>query len=288
MNTNLVYLNGDFVPPEQATVSVFDRGFVFGDGIYEVIPVYGRRPFRLQWHLDRLAGNLDKVRIAKPMDEAAWAAIFDKLMAACDSEDQAIYLQVTRGVAPRDHAFPADVAPTVMAFAFDLKQPSQQDRETGVSCVKAADDRWLHCDIKSISLLANILHKQSAVEAGCAETILFRDGMLTEGSSSNIFIVSNGLLMTPPKSEWLLPGVTRDLILELAEEAGVAFAEVAITEDDVDMADEVLLTSSMKEVLPVTTINGKPVGDGKPGEVYHRLYRACAEYIARFRAGNIG
>ena len=288
MPTRLVYLNGEFTPPEQARVSVFDRGFVFGDGIYEVIPVYSRRPFRLSQHFQRLTGNLQKVGITEPLDEAGWSAVFQRLVAAGDSDDQAIYLQVTRGVAPRDHAFPADVASTVMAFAFDLKQPSSQERADGVPCIKAVDDRWLHCDIKSISLLANVLHKQSAVEADCAETILFRDGMLTEGSASNIFIVSNGLLMTPPKSELILPGVTRDLIIELAQEAGVAFAEVAITEADVDMADEVLLTSSMKEVLPVTTINGKPVGDGRPGEVYHRLYRACDEYIARFRAGNIG
>lgn len=288
MNTNLVYLNGDFIPPEQATVSVFDRGFVFGDGIYEVIPAYGRRPFRLQRHLQRLQRNLDRVRISNPLDQAGWSDVFEQLMASCESEDQAIYLQVTRGVAPRDHAFPKDTRPTVMAFAFELKLPSEQARIDGVSCIKAADNRWLHCDIKSISLLANILHKQSAVEADCAETILFRDGMLTEGSSSNIFIVSNGLLMTPPKSKHILPGITRDLVLELAEVAGAPFAEVAVAEADVELADEVLLTSSMKEILPVTYINNKPVGTGQPGEVYHQLNRAYLEYVARFRAGNIG
>jgi len=288
MNTSLVYLNGEFVPPEQARISVFDRGFVFGDGIYEVIPVYSRRPFRLLQHLQRLAGNLQKVRIASPLDEAGWRAVFDRLIAAGDSDDQAIYLQVTRGVAPRDHVFPACATPTTMAFSFALKTPSEQDRSRGVSCIKAADDRWLHCDIKSISLLANVLHKQSAAEADSAETILFRDGMLTEGSASNVFIARDGLLMTPPENELILPGITRDLVLELARDAGVPFAEVAIAEEDVDSADEVMLTSSTKEILPVMQIDGTKVGSGEPGEIYRRLYRTCQEYIAQFRAGNIG
>jgi len=288
MNTSLIYLNGEFVPPEQARISVFDRGFVFGDGIYEVIPVYNRRPFRLSHHFDRLAGNLKKVRIANPLDEAGWQGVFERLMAASDADDQAIYLQVTRGIAPRDHVFPKHAQSTAMAFSFELKSPSEQDRSRGVSCIKAADDRWLHCDIKSISLLANVLHKQSAADADSVETILFRDGMLTEGSASNIFIARDGLLMTPPKSELILPGITRDLVLELAQDAGVPFAEVAIAEADVDTADEVMLTSSTKEILPVTRINDSKVGNGEPGEIYRRLYRVCQEYIARFRAGNIG
>jgi len=273
-----VYLNGDFLPLDEARVSVLDRGFLFGDGVYEVIPVYSRRPFRLHEHLQRLQHSLDGIRLANPHSEAEWVTLVQRLAAEAEWPDQGIYLQVTRGPAPRDHAFPAEVRPTVFLMPMPLKPPAPALVASGVCAITATDDRWLHCDVKAISLLANVLLRQLSVDAGCAETILIRDGRLTEGSTSNVFIVSGGVILTPPKSQLMLPGVTYDVVLELARKHDLPHAVREISEAELRAADEIWLTSTPKEVLAVTTLDGRPVGDGRPGPVFRRMHAAYQAY----------
>lgn len=275
-----VYLNGDFLPLDEARVSVLDRGFLFGDGVYEVIPVYSRRPFRLHEHLQRLQHSLDGIRLANPHSEAEWTDLVRRVAAEAEWADQGIYLQVTRGPAPRDHAFPAEVRPTVFLMPMPLKPPAPALVASGVCAITATDDRWLHCDVKAISLLANVLLRQLSVDAGCAETILIRDGRLTEGSTSNVFIVSGGVILTPPKSQLMLPGVTYDVVLELARKHGLPHAVREISEAELRAADEIWLTSTPKEVLAVTTLDGRPVGDGQPGPVFRRMHAAYQAYKA--------
>ena len=280
-----VYLNGAFLPLEEARVSVLDRGFLFGDGVYEVIPVYSRRPFRLHEHLQRLQHSLDGIRLANPHTEAQWTELVHRMAVEAEWPDQGIYLQVTRGPGPRDHAFPVEVRPTVFLMPMPLNPPSPALVASGVCAVTARDDRWLHCDIKAVSLLANVLLRQRSVDAGCAETLLLRDGMLTEGSSSNVFIVSGGVIATPPKSHLMLPGVTYDVVLELARQGGMPHAVREITEDELRTADEIWLTSTPKEVLAVTTLDGRPVGDGRPGPVFRRMHAAYQGYKAGVMRG---
>lgn len=280
-----VYLNGAFLPLEEARVSVLDRGFLFGDGVYEVIPVYSRRPFRLRAHLDRLQHSLDGIRLANPHTEAQWTDLVQRVSAEAEWADQGIYLQVTRGPGPRDHAFPAEVRPTVFLMPMPLNPPAPALVASGVCAVTATDDRWLHCDIKAVSLLANVLLRQLSVEAGCAETLLLRDGLLTEGSSSNVFIVSGGVIATPPKSHLMLPGVTYDVVLELARQGGMPHAVREITEAELRTADEIWLTSTPKEVLAVTTLDGRPVGDGRPGPWFRRMHAAYQDYKAAVMRG---
>jgi D-alanine transaminase len=268
-----VYLNGEFLPLDRAQVSVLDRGFIFGDGVYEVIPVYSRRPFRLPQHLARLQRSLDAIRLANPMPEKEWSRLIEELVARHAGEDQSVYLQVTRGAARRDHAFPKEVRPTVFMMSSPLVPPSKDQVENGVACVTAADFRWLKCDVKSISLLGNCLLRQAAAEAGAVETILFRDGCLTEASASNVFIVAHGRLLAPPKNNLILPGITYDVVLELAAACGIATELRAVTEREVREADEIWVTSSTKEVLAVTTLDGEPVGGGRPGETFRTLHR---------------
>lgn len=283
----LVYLNGAFVPPEQAQVSAFDRGFVFGDGVYEVIPVYGRRPFRLARHLARLDASLASIRLTNPHSADAWQKIFERLVASLAADDQSVYLQVTRGPAPRDHAFPRDVKPTVFAYAAPLKYPEPAQLAAGVGAITVPDIRWLRCDIKAIALLPNVLMRQQAVEQGAAEAILLRDGLMTEGSASNIFIVLKGVLITPPKGPFILPGVTRDLALELARAHGLRCEERAVTEGELRQAEELMLSSSIKELLPITRLDNQPVGNGLPGPVHARLHALYQDYIRDFRAGRV-
>lgn len=273
-----VYLNGAYLPLEEARISVLDRGFLFGDGVYEVIPVYARRPFRLHEHLVRLQHSLDGIRLENPHNEAEWAELVQRVSAAAEWPDQGIYLQVTRGPGPRDHAFPAEVRPTVFVMPLPLNPPAPALVSMGVCAVTAADDRWLHCDIKAVSLLANVLLRQRSVDAGCAETILLRDGWLTEGSTSNVFIVSQGVIAAPPKSHLILPGVTYDVVLELARLHGIPHEVRAIRESELRAADEIWLTSTPKEVLAVTTLDGRPVGDGRPGPVFRRMHATYQDY----------
>jgi len=278
----LCYLNGEYGPLREAKVSVLDRGFVFGDGIYEVLPVYGGKLFRFDEHMARLTRNLAKVRINNPHSAAEWLARCRKLVGALmeqgGSSDQLVYIQVTRGVAPRDHVMPTNTSPTVFMMTSVMKPPSAEQRHHGVACVSARDFRWERGDIKSISLLGNVLARQMSADHGAAETILFRDGFLTEASASNVWVVHEGALLGPPKSEHLLEGIRYELLRELCEEEGIAFNLRPIPEADVFSADELLLSSATKEVLPVTTLDGQGVGHGalrgKPGPVYARLITA--------------
>jgi D-alanine transaminase len=277
----MIYLNGEFMPIEQARVPVLDRGFIFGDGVYEVIPVYSRHPFRLAEHLRRLRASLDGIRLANPHDDAEWTRLVRRLIELNQPEDQSLYLQVTRGVAKRDHAFPKDVAPTVFMMSNALSTPPREQVEKGVGAVTAADDRWLRCDIKAIALLPNVLLRQLAVDVGCVEAILLRDGIMTEGAASNIFVVKNGILLAPPKSHLMLPGITYDVVLELAQANGIKHEVRPVPESELRGADEAWLTSSTKEVLAIVRLDGKAVGVGAPGPLFRRMYALYQEYKER-------
>lgn len=274
MNDPLVYLNGEMTPLSEAKIPVLDRGFIFGDGVYEVIPIYQRRMFRAGHHMARLFRSLDKIGIPNPHDLAGWMALIDKVVAAYPDDDQMVYLQVTRGVARRAHAFPAIVVPTVFIMTNPLVLPSDAVRARGVACVTMDDKRWLHCEIKSVSLLGNVLAAQYASENEATEAIQFRDGMLTEGSSSNVWIVRNGVLAGPPKDNLILEGIRYGLIQELCAANGIALETRRISREEVFAADEVMLSSATKELLPVTRIDGQAVGNGAPGPIYARLYEA--------------
>jgi len=282
----MVFLNGKFMPIEQATVPVLDRGFIFGDGVYELVPVYSRIPFRLDEHLARLERSLASVRIRNPYSRAEWRDIILQLVAKQPFEDQGVYFQVTRGVAKRDHAFPKDAAPTVFLMSNPLVTPPRELVERGAAAVTAVDDRWLHCDIKSISLIGNCLLRQVSADAGVVETILFRDGKLTEASASNVFVVKHGVILSPPKSNLILPGITFDVVAELAQGAGLPLEYRAVSEAELRGADEVWVTSSSKEVLAIVSLDGKPVGDGKPGPAFRRMHGLYQEFKQKvMRAG---
>jgi len=274
----LCYLNGEYGPLRDARVSVLDRGFVFGDGIYEVVPVYGRRLFRFDEHLARLSRSLAKVRITEPHDRAQWLERARRLVAAHPSEDQLLYIQVTRGVAVRDHVMPPDIAPTVFMMSTRMNPAGAEQRHQGVACITARDFRWERGDIKSISLLGNVLARQLSADHGAVETVMFRDGFLTEAASSNVWVVQEGAVLGPPKSEHVLEGIRYELIRELCEECGIAYNLRPVSEAEVLAADELMLSSATKEVLPVTQLDGQAVGHGalrgKPGPVYARLYEA--------------
>jgi len=294
---SLVWLNGEIVPLAQARISVLDRGFIFGDGVYDVVPVYSssaltgqpvpekvpgaHAPFRLPHHLARLSHSLRKIGLANPFDEEGWRVLIMRVLAANENagmlspaQHAMVYIQVTRGVAPRSHAFPEGIEPTVFMMVMPMVLPTDAQREHGVRCVTAEDRRWLHCDIKSISLLGNVLMAQYAAEHDAVETIQLRDGWLTEASSSNAWVVKNGVLCAPPLSPKILEGIRYRLLEELAHECGIAFEAREISEAELRNADEVLLSSAGKEVLPVTELDGHAVGTGKPGPVYAALYAA--------------
>jgi D-alanine transaminase len=282
-----VYLNGEFLPPDQARVSVFDRGFIFGDGVYEVIPVFGGRLFRLPHHLARLDASLSAIRLRNPHTPPEWKSIFTRLLGENGTGDQSIYLQITRGVAPRDHAFPPNITPTVFAYAQPLKYSPPEQLALGVVAVTAADIRWSRCDIKAIALLANALLRQQAIDQGAMEAILVRDGVVTEGAASNIFVVKNGRLVTPPKGPFILPGITRDLVVEIARAKGIPCDELPVKTEALSAADEVWLTSSTKEILPITRIDGRAVGSGKPGSMHAKMFALYKEYKQAFIQGQV-
>ena len=282
---SLCYLNGEYGSLRDAKVSVLDRGFIFGDGIYEVVPAYAGKLVRFDEHMARLSRNLGKLRIANPHSSDEWLERCRKLIAALvvqgagtGAGDQLVYIQVTRGVAPREHVMPADVRPTVFMMCSPMKPPTPEQRHQGVACVTARDFRWERGDIKSISLLGNVLARQMSADHGATETIMFRDGFLTEAAASNVWVVHEGAVLGPPKSEHVLEGIRYELIRELCEEVGIAFNLRPIAEADVFAADELMLSSATKEVLAVTTLDGQPVGHGalhgKPGPVYARLHEA--------------
>jgi D-alanine transaminase len=268
----MIYLNGEWMRIEDAKIPVLDRGFIFGDGVYEVIPVYERQAFRLPHHLRRLQYSLDGIRLANPNSDAEWTRLIGEIVARQDFADQAVYLQVTRGVAKRDHGFPKDVTPTVFMMSNPLVTPPREQVERGVACVTAVDNRWLRCDLKTTALLGNVLLRQYAVEQGAVEAILFRDGYLTEASASNVMIVKDGQVIAPPKDNLILPGITYDVALELAKEGGLPLAIRPVRESEVWTADEIWISSSTREVIAVTTLDGKPVGKGLPGDVFRRMY----------------
>jgi len=280
-----IYLNGEFMPIAEAKISVLDRGFIFGDGVYEVIPVYSRKAFRLEEHLRRLQHSLDGIKLSNPHGTDEWVGLINELIARNAGEDQYLYLHITRGVAKRDHAFPnPPVQPTVFMMSNPLLTPPADLLNSGVGAVSAEDNRWLRCDIKAIALLPNVLLRQMAVDAGCAETILIRaespDGgaFMTEGAASNIFVVQNGRLLAPPKDNLMLPGITYDVILEIAAANGIPHEVRKVSAAEVFAADELLLTSSTKEVLAITQLDGKPVGTGRPGAMYTRLHALYQDF----------
>ena len=280
----ICYLNGTFLPLADARIPVLDRGFILGDGVYEVIPAYGRKLFRLEEHLARLAYSLRSIRLANPHDASTWASLLGTVVDRNPWDDQSVYLQVTRGVAPRSHEFPkTPVAPTVFIMANPLKTPPPETRERGVAVVTREDFRWHRCDIKSVSLLANCLLRQEAEDAGVAETVLVRDGNVTEASASNVYVVKGGTIACPPKDHLILPGITYDLIVELARAGGLPVEVRPVTAAELFVADEVWLSSSTREVQPVTRIDDKPVGTGLPGPGFARMYRLFQDYKARAR-----
>ncbi|NIR60988.1 MAG: D-amino acid aminotransferase [Gammaproteobacteria bacterium] len=283
---SLAYLDGTFLPLAEACVPALDRGFLFGDAVYEVIPAYGGRLFRLEEHLARLGHSLDETRIPQPLTREAWQEVLSTLVARNGGGDLSVYLQVTRGVTPRrDHAFGPELTPTVFAMTSALEPPPAGAREQGVAAVTCDDIRWRRCDIKATTLLANVLLRQQAVDAQAQEAILVRDGQAVEGAASNLFIVRAGVLATPPKGPALLPGITRDLLLELAEAEGMPFEERAIPAATLAEAEEIWLTSSTKEILPVTRLDGRIVGTGRPGPAWRRMFAWFQNYKARLRRG---
>lgn len=275
---NPVFLNGKLLPIEQASVSVLDRGFIFGDGVYELVPVYSRVPFRLDEHLTRLERSLGEAKIRNPYTRAQWRSNIYQVIDAQTFDDQGVYFQVTRGVAKRDHAFPKSLEPTVFMMSNPLVSPPQAQVDKGGAAVSATDNRWLRCDIKSISLIGNCLLRQMSAEAGAVETILFRDGKLTEASASNVFIVKRGVIHSPPKSNLILPGITYDVVSELARANNLPIEFRDVAEAQVRAADEIWVTSSSKEVLAIVELDGKAVGDGRPGPVFRRMHQLYQEF----------
>lgn len=284
----VVYLNGEYLPISQAKISVLDRGFLFGDGVYEVIPAYGRHMLRLDEHLQRLQNSLDGIRMANPLPQPQWREILQRLLDNNKAEDQYVYLHISRGVADkRDHLFPDEVIPTVFVMVSPLLSASRAILEKGIAAVTLDDIRWRACHIKATALLANTLLRQQAEDEGAAEAILIRDGFATEGAASNLFVVKDGVLKTPPVSPLLLPGITRDLVLELALSNGIFIEQCALTQEDLETADEIWLTSSTKEIRSVVQLNGKPVANGKSGPIWDKMINIYQAYKVRLRQGEV-
>lgn len=281
MQDSICYLNGRMIPLSQATVSVLDRGFIFGDGVYELIPAFGGIPFRLPEHLRRLRRSLAAVMIADPFTEKHWTSIITDLVEINNGGDQGIYLQLSRGVAARDHALPKEVEPTVFLMSSPLNVPPDP---APISAIVVEDIRWQHCDIKSTSLLANVLSREMAAAAGSQEAIFVHDGDVTEGAASNVFVVTGGHIRTPPLSRRILPGVTRDLIVELMADSDAGVREEAVCEADLRSAEEIWVTSSSREMVPVVSLDGKPVGTGAVGPVFRYVQRAYRDYKVKVTA----
>lgn len=275
MENKTIYLNGQYLPISEAKISVMDRGFLFADGIYEVIPAYNDKLFRFEEHMTRLQNSLSAIHLANPHSSQQWLDILSPLLEP--GFDQAIYLQVTRGVAEkRDHAFPKQVVPTVFAMSAPIEPFTELS--VGVKAISLDDIRWQFCYIKSTNLLANILLRQQAVEKGCAEAIMVKDGYLTEGAASNVFAVIDGVLLTPPKSDGILAGVTRDMILELAQSNDIPYGEDIISLDALQTASEIWLASSTREIVPVIELDGQVISNGKPGPLWQSMNQLFQAY----------
>ncbi|MES2948233.1 MAG: D-amino acid aminotransferase [Pseudomonadota bacterium] len=274
------YLNGEFTLLPDAKISVMDRGFIFGDGVYEVVPVYGGQPFRFAEHMARLERSLAELRLPSPLTAQQWSSVVSNLIALYAEStgantqelDQLVYIQITRGVAMRDHAMPEDIQPTVFAMTNRMVLPSTQQRESGVACVTADDFRWEKAHIKSTSLLGAVFARQISVDAGAVETVMFRDGYLSEAAASNVWVVKNGTVLGPPRDNLMLEGIRYSLIEKICQARGLPFELRRIQRDEILAADELLLSSATKEVLAITTLDGRPVGNGVPGPVYRALY----------------
>jgi len=289
------YLNGESTILPLAKISVMDRGFIFGDRIYEVVPVYAGRLFRFDHHMARLERSLKECRIPNPHSRAEWAGIIGSLVTRyaasqgiqAEESDQLIYLQITRGVALRDHVMPADITPTVFVMTNAMKPVPAEQRSQGVACVTADDFRWEKAHIKSTSLLGAVMARQISVDAGAAETLMFRHGFLSEAAASNIWVVKDGAVQGPPKNHLVLEGIRYGYLEELCARHGVPFRLRPISRDEVLAADELLITSASKEILPITTLDGQPVGNGRPGAVYRALRQAYDDDIAAIMLANI-
>ncbi|GMR21649.1 MAG: D-amino acid aminotransferase [Gammaproteobacteria bacterium] len=286
-----VYLNGNYLPMEDACVSVMDRGFLFGDGVYEVIPAYGGKLFRLSHHLHRLQNSLDGIRLTNPLSNSAWQEILNEVLERNREQtdaggDQSVYLQVTRGsAAKRDHGFPDKATPTVFIFSNPIAEPEPVGTTQGIAVITLDDIRWQYCAIKAITLLPNVLLRQQATDNNAAEALLIHNGLVIEGSASNVFVVRDGTILTPPKGEQMLPGITRDLVLELAEQHVLPYSEIDISEDTLRQADEIWITSSTREIAPVTRLDDKPVGNGLPGPVWQSMIELYRHYKNVVRNG---
>lgn len=283
---SIAWLDDRFLPLEEARVPVLDRGFLFADGVYEVIPVYGGRPFRLDPHLDRLGRSLEGIRLADPLPRPRWRALVQELVERNGGGDLSVYLQVTRGAAPRrQHAFPERTRPTVLAFCQPLEPPPAALLEHGVAVVTLEDIRWRHCHLKTIALLPNVLLYETARAQGAYEAVLARDGLVTECASANLFAVIDGTVHTPPLGDALLPGITRELVLALAAAEGLACREAPLPRAALEEAEELWLSSSTREVLPITRIDGRPVGEGRPGPAWRRVWTAYQAHKVRVARG---
>ena len=275
----LCYLDGDYLPLREARISPLDRGFLYADGVYEVMPVYGGRPFRFSAHAERLTRSLAALRMEDPHPRAQWHAILGTLIERNGGGDQYVYWQVTRGAQyGRNHAPLPDIARTVFAFCAPLPVATAQQLENGIACITAVDTRWARCDVKSVALLANVLLRQESIDAGAAETILLRDGELTEASASAVHIVIGKELLTPPNSRRILPGTTRGVVEEMAGRAAIPWRSAPVTEAQLRAADEILISAATREAQPVTRLDGRPVGSGKPGPVWRAIYGELQRY----------
>lgn len=284
--SSTVYLNGEFLPIDMAHVSVLDRGFLFADSVYEVIPVYGRHLFRLAHHLERLQASLDGIQMPNPLTNAQWESILTELIARNKSEDQSLYLQITRGAdTERQHLFPLNLKPTLFVMSNTAMPISPRFLKEGATAITLDDIRWRYRNLKTTALLANILLRLEAEQHGADEAILIQDSLAGECTSSNFFLVKQGCIITPPKSERLLPGITRDLILELASENNIPYQEIPVYKTQLNEADELWLTSSTKELIPVVRLDGLAISNGKPGPLWNQLYIYFQDYKERVRKG---
>lgn len=284
MSERFVYLNGDYLPISKACVSVLDRGFLFGDGVYEVIPVFGPNLLRVDEHLQRLEKSLERISLENPLGSSEWKEKFDQLLDCNPGNDRAIYLQITRGVYPlRDLKIKPGVEPTVFMMTLNVEPVDVSVLEKGIETITIEDFRWNACDIKSISLVANVMLRQQATSYGVVDAVLIKDGRVTEGTASNIFIVKDDVLITPPTSKQLLPGITRDLVLELANDNDVKTEVREVAASELRDADEIWLTSSTREIAPVVRLNDKLVGNGKAGALWHKMINIYQEYKQRLR-----
>jgi D-alanine transaminase len=286
MSEPVVYINGEYLPQSQAKVSVLDRGFLFGDGVYEVIPVFSGKPLRLNKHLERLQRSMNRVLLKNPLTQEQWQDIFQTLLDSNPGGDRSIYLQVTRGAAPvRDLSISVGVEPTVFVMVNDINPVDFAGLANGIEAVTVDDFRWKACDIKSISLIANVMIRLRANELNVMDAVMVRDGLVTEGTASNIFVVHQGIISTPPKSDCLLPGITRDLVIELARANGFKLEERDINQDELETADEIWLTSSTREIAPVVKLDDHVIGDGVAGEYWKKIIAIYQDYKQELRNG---